>query len=151
MNRARVANADDAGSAVVEFLAVTLLLLVPIVYLVLVLGRLQAAMFAAEGAAREAGRAFTTAAGPDPGDRLAVAAVHLALSDQGFAAVDAAAALGLECSTDPCLVPGSSVRVRVAFDVDLPFVPDFVRSAVPLSVPVAAEHVAPVGRFTGVS
>ena len=156
MNRARWVRADDAGvaddagSAVVEFLAVTLLLLVPIVYLVLVLGRLQAATFAAEGAAREAGRAFTTAVEPDVGGRLAVSAVQLALSDQGFVAVDAASALGLECSTDPCLTPGSSVRVRVAFDVDLPLVPSFVRSAVPLSVPVAAEHVAPVARFAGV-
>jgi len=149
VNRAR-GQIDDAGSAVIEFLAVTLLLLVPIVYLVLVLGRLQAATFAAEGAAREAGRAFTTAVGPDEGSRQAVAAAHLALSDQGFAAVDPAAALGLECSTDPCLTPGSTVLVRVAFDVDLPFVPGFVRSAVPLAVPVAAEHVAPVGRFAGV-
>ena len=88
MSLARGRGPDDAGSAVIEFLAVTLLLLVPIVYLVLVLGRLQAATFAAEGAAREAGRAFTTAVGPDEGSRQAVAAVHLALSDQGFAAVD---------------------------------------------------------------
>ncbi|RYV49612.1 pilus assembly protein [Pengzhenrongella frigida] len=137
----------DAGSAVLEFLALTLLLLVPIVYLVLVLGRLQAATFAAEGAAREAGRAFTTAAGPDDGARRAVAAVHLALADQGFEEVDAAGALGLECSTVPCLEPGSSVLVRVVLDVDLPYVPEFVRSVVPLSVPVSAEHVAPVDRF----
>lgn len=143
------ATPDDAGNAVVEFLAVTLLLLVPIVYLVLVLGRLQAATFAAEGAAREAGRAFTTAAGPDDGARRAVAAVGLALADQGFGAVDAAGALALECSTDPCLTPGSRVLVRVAFDVDLPGVPTFVQSVVPLAVPVRAEHIAPVDEFRG--
>lgn len=147
--RRRATRSDDAGSAVVEFLAVTLLLLVPIVYLVLILGRLQAATFAAEGAAREAGRAFTTAAGPDDGARRAVAAVDLALADQGFGAVDAAGSLALECSSDPCLAPGSSVLVRVAFDVDLPGVPTFVRSRVPLAVPVSAEHVAPVDEFTG--
>lgn len=140
----------DDGSAVVEFLAITLLLLVPIVYLVLMLGRLQAATFAAEGAAREAGRAFTTAVGPDDGGRRAVAAVHLALRDQGFDSVDAAGALALECSSDPCLAPGSSVVVRVGFDVDLPFVPGFVRSVVPLSVPVSAAHIAPVDQFVGV-
>lgn len=138
----------DAGNAVVEFLAVTVLFLVPIVYLVLVLGRLQAATFAAQGAAREAGRAFTTAAGPDDGARRAVASVGLALADQGFERVDAAGALALECSTDPCLRPGSSVLVRVTFDVDLPGVPALVRSVVPLAVTVRAEHVAPVDEFT---
>ena len=70
-------SSSDAGNAVVEFLAVTVLFLVPIVYLVLVLGRLQAATFAAQGAAREAGRAFTTAAGPDDGARRAAASVGL--------------------------------------------------------------------------
>jgi len=140
---------DERGSSVIEFLAVTVLLLVPIVSLVLVLGRLQAASFAAEGAAREAGRAFTTAAGPDDGTRRAVAAVHLALADQGFRGVDAAGALALDCSSDPCLAPGSTVLVRVAFDVALPFVPTFGRSAVPLSVPVSADHVAPVDTYRG--
>lgn len=147
--RAEPGSPRDEGNAVVEFLAVTVLLLVPIVYLVLVLGRLQAATFAAEGAAREAGRAFTTSAGPDDGARRAVAAVNLALTDQGFGGVDAAGALALECSAEPCLAPGSSVHVRVVFDVDLLGVPAFVQSAVPLSVPVSAEHVAPVDEFAG--
>jgi hypothetical protein len=140
---------DDAGNAVVEFLGVTLLLLVPIVYLIVVLGRLQAATFAVEGAAREAGRAFTTAAGPDDGARRAVEAVRLALADQQFGEIRAADALALECSADPCLAPGSSVLVRVSIDVDLPGVPAFVRSVVPLRVPVRAVHVAPVDRFRG--
>ena len=148
-SRARPGSPRDEGNAVVEFLAITVLLLVPIVYLVLVLGRLQAATFAAEGAAREAGRAFTTSAGPDDGARRAVAAVNLALTDQGFGGVDAAGALALECSTEPCLAPGSSVLVRVLFDVDLLGVPAFVQSVAPLSVPVSAEHVAPVDRFAG--
>lgn len=140
----------DEGNAVVEFLAVTLLLLIPIIYLVLVVGRLQAATFAAEAGAREAGRAFTSSAGPDDGARRAVAAVALALEDQGFGSVDAAGALALACSGDPCLLPGSSVRVRVAFDVDLPGVPSFVRAVVPLAVPVSAEQVAPVDEFRSV-
>ena len=55
---------DDAGNAIVEFLGAALLLLVPLVYLVLVLGRLQAATFATAGAAREAARAYTAALAP---------------------------------------------------------------------------------------
>jgi hypothetical protein len=137
----------ERGNAVVEFLAASVLLLLPVLYLVLVLGRLQAATFAAEGAAREAGRAFTTSATVDGAPARAVASVRIALDDQGFRDVDAAAALDLTCSTTPCLAPGSDVVVRVAFDVALPVVPSFVQSAVPLAIPVSATHVAPVDSF----
>lgn len=137
----------DRGSAVVEFLVASALLLLPVLYLVLVLGRLQAATFAAEGAAREAGRSFTTATTVDGASARAVASVRIALDDQGFTAVDAASALDLTCSTTPCLEPGSDVSVRVAFDVALPAVPAFVQAVVPLAIPVSATHVAPVDEF----
>lgn len=137
----------EGGSAVVEFLAASLLLLLPVLYLVLVLGRLQAATFAAEGAAREAGRSFTTSATVDGAAARAVASVRIALDDQGFEHVDAAAALDLTCAPAPCLAPGSDVVVRVAFDVALPAVPSFVQSVVPLAVPVSATHVEPVDSF----
>ncbi len=47
---------DDEGSAAVEFLMLTLLLLIPIVYLVLAVFTIQGASFAAAGAARDAAR-----------------------------------------------------------------------------------------------
>ena len=140
---------DEAGSAIVEFLGVTLVLLVPTVYLVLVLGRLQAAAFAAESGAAQAARAFVIADDVAAGERAAVATVHLALEDQGFSGTDAASALTLECSTTPCREPGSTVTTRVQVDVPLPFVPDLVRDAVPLSVRVAAEHLAAVDLYAG--
>ena len=145
--RAAAGTATERGSAVVEFLAAALLLLLPVLYLVLVLGRLQAATFAAEGAAREAGRSFTTSRTLAEAPARAVASVRIALDDQGFRHVDAASALRLTCSTEPCLRPGSDVRVEVAFDVALPAVPSFVQSVVPLVVPVSATHVAPVDSF----
>jgi len=139
----------DDGNAIVEFLAAALLLLIPVVYLSLVMGRIQAATFAAEGAAREAGRTAATADGPEDATARAVTSVAIALDDQGFDDVDPVRALTLTCSTDPCLQPGSGVVTVVAFDVDLPFVPEFVRSVVPLHVPVSARHVAPVDAFAG--
>jgi hypothetical protein len=138
---------DERGTAVVEFLAAAILLLLPVLYLVLVLGRLQAATFAAEGAAREAGRSFTTAATVSGALPRATASVRIALDDQGFTDVDAASALAVSCSTTPCLEPGSDVLVRVSFEVPLPAVPSFVQSVVPLAIPISAEHVAPVDSF----
>ncbi len=139
----------DDGNAIVEFLAAALLLLVPVVYLALVVGRIQAASFAAEGAAREAGRTAATASVLEEATRRATMSVELALDDQGFDEVDPTRALTLTCSTAPCLQPGSDVMTVVAFDVDLPFVPEFVRNVVPLHVPVVARHVAPVDSFAG--
>lgn len=132
----------DAGNALVEFLGVALVLLVPLVYLVLVLGRMQAAAFAVDGAAREAVRAVLAAptAHADPAV-AARAAVAIALADQGFAQDDA---LTLAC--DPaCDRPGAQVAARVDLAVDLPLVPAFLRDAVPLSVPTSATAHGEVG------
>ncbi|WP_421740332.1 pilus assembly protein [Cellulomonas sp.] len=137
---------DDEGSSVIEFLGLSLVLLVPLVYLVLVLGRIEAATFAAEGAAREAARTYVIADRADEGTERAVAAVGIALRDQGFDD-DPAEALTLTCSTTPCLAPGSDVAARIDVRVPLPFVPGFVRDVVPLEVPVSAERVAPVDTY----
>jgi len=136
----------EAGNAILEFLGATVVLLVPIVYLVLVLGRVQAATFAAEGAAREAARTYVTADSSAVGTQRAVTSVGIALRDQSFDD-DAADALELTCSTTPCLVPGGRVAARVEIRVPLPFVPAFVRGAIPLELPVSAERVAAVDQF----
>ena len=140
--------ADD-GSAVVEFLGITLILLVPTVYLVLVLGRLQAAAFAAESAAAQSARAFVTATDVSAGERAAVATARLALEDQGFDGTAAGAALTIDCSSSPCRASGSTVATHVAIDVTLPLVPSFVRDVVPLAVRVTADHVAAVDQYRG--
>lgn len=136
----------EAGSAVVEFLGGALLLLLPLVYLVLTLGQVQGAAFAAEGAAREAGRLVVRAETVEVGVARARAAVALAFADQGMT-VDGAGALTLACEADPCLTPGARIIVEVGAAVALPGVPEFVRGAVPAEVPVTAEYVAVVDAF----
>lgn len=144
--RTRLARGGDAGSAIVEFLGITLVLLVPVVYLVLVLGRVQAATFAVEGAAREAARVYVVADSAPQGAARALTSVGVALTDQGFDD-DPAAALGVRCSADPCLTPGAEVAATVEVRVPLPFVPAFVHDVLPLEVPVSAERVAPVDAY----
>ena len=51
----------QAGSAIVEFVFLAVLMLVPLFYLVMVLARLQAGAYAVSAASREAGRAYVTA------------------------------------------------------------------------------------------
>ena len=142
----RVQVAGDEGSSVVEFLGLAVVLLIPLVYLVLTLGRLEAAMFATEGAAREAARTYVAADGATQGYQRAAAAVRIALQDQGFDD-DPATALTITCSVEPCLAPGSDIAARIEVRVPLPFVPSFVRDVIPLEVPVSVERVAPVDTY----
>lgn len=110
---------SERGSAVVEFLGVALVLLVPLVYLVLTVTVLHAASFAAQAAARDAGRLVATSA-PSRASALATTAVELAFADQGIA-VDGAEALTIECP-GTC-GPGERAHVRVATRVPLPLAP----------------------------
>ncbi|MBT0995499.1 pilus assembly protein [Cellulomonas sp. DKR-3] len=144
--RARVDVRGETGNAVVEFLALSLVLLVPLVYLVLVLGRLEAATFATEGAARDAARVYVAAQDAESAAARAVAVTGVALQDQGFTD-DPAAALTLTCESVPCLRPGTDVEAEVEVRVPLPFVPGFVRDVVPLEVPVRSSHVAVVDTY----
>ena len=138
----------DAGSAVVEFCLLAVLLLVPIVYLVLALSRIQAGAFAAQGAAREAGRAFVTAADEGSARGRADAAAAIAFADQGFSE---AGRVGIEvaCASSPCLAPDQRVVVRSRVLVVLPGVPRLIDGFFPTRVEVTARHVATVDRFRG--
>jgi Flp pilus assembly protein TadG len=136
----------EAGNAVVEFVGLALLLLVPLGYLIIALGQVQAGVFAAEGAAREAGRLVVRADELPSGVERARSAVALAFGDHGID-VAPAEALRLRCEADPCLTPGARVHVEVRAGVPLPGVPAAVRGAVPATVPVSAQYVAVVDEF----
>ncbi|GAA3612010.1 hypothetical protein GCM10022199_14860 [Marihabitans asiaticum] len=139
----RRAGADD-GSAVVEFVALAVLLLVPLIYLVMMLARLQAGSFAVTQAAREAGRAYVTAqqAGEAPG--RARAAADIAFEDQGFGGQGE---LSISCSATPCFTPEASISSTATVTVPLPLVPAFARDVIPLEVPVSATQVSTVPRY----
>lgn len=128
----------ERGSAVVEFLGGAVVLLVPLVYLVLTLAQLQAGTFAAQAAARDAGRLVATADPEQAGD-LAASAVTLAFADHGLQ-VDGAAALAVACETT--CEPGERVHVSVDVDVPLPYVPGGG-----ITVPVHAETWTTIDPF----
>jgi Flp pilus assembly protein TadG len=73
----------DDGTATIEFVGVSLLLLLPLLYLLLSVFAVQRAAFAVTQAAREAGRAYSTAPSAGVGQQRADYAARLALRDQG--------------------------------------------------------------------
>lgn len=70
---------EEGGNAVIEFIGMSVLFLVPLVYLTLTFFTIQGAAFAAEGAAREAGRILSL--GGDTGREAAELATRLAFED----------------------------------------------------------------------
>lgn len=141
------ARPPDRGSATIEFATIGVLLLVPLVYVVIVLGRVQAAAFAADSSARAAGRAFVTAPNDDDAHRRAEAAVRLGLLDQGFTD-PRDGDLGVECANrQACLSPGAEVLIRVEVRVILPGVPSFVDRSLSTGVTVRAEQMTRVDEF----
>lgn len=143
---------DDTGAAIVEFLGLTLVLLVPLVYLIVTLGQVQAAAFAAESAAREAARAALVTAvdahrhGASTSEAMALggadaqAAAVIIAEDFGVDSID----VELGCSSMPCLAPGSDVVSSVHVRVTLVGVPGFVDAVVPLGITLDATGSSPV-------
>lgn len=136
----------ERGSAVVEFLGVSLVMLVPLVYLVLTMARIQAASFAAEGAAREAGRLIAQADTMAEGVEAAQLGVELAFADQGLE-VDGASALAVTCSVEDCLSAGEYVYITISTEVSLPLAPDFLAGNLPTTVAINADAMTAVSGF----
>ena len=139
-----VGHCDD-GNAIVEFVYLAVLLMVPLVYVVLTLFAVQRTSYGLAAASREAGRVYVTAPSGDVASSRAERAAEIVLADSGVPLRDGD--LTVDCSTDPCLTPGAVVRVRVEADVPLPLLPSFLRGHVPTAVHVAGEHVEVVDRY----
>ncbi len=153
VSRRRVSLRDDSGAALVEFLGVTVLILVPVIYVVIAAAQIQAATFAVEGASRAGARGAVIAGldvlenGGSPADARAAAtsraeaAVAMALEDF---AVRGEPVVELSCDSDPCFEPGSTVTATVSVGVPLAGVPSAVINVVPATVQVSATGRSPV-------
>jgi Flp pilus assembly protein TadG len=135
----------ERGSAVVEFCALALLLMVPLVYAVLAVFRVQAGAYGVTAAAREAGRAFVTANDPELAERRARAAAAIVAADQGLMLQPDA--VSISCSTQPCLAPNSRVVVKIDTAVRLPFMPAVFAGRELASVALHARHTEVVDRY----
>ena len=133
MRRLRERLREEAGSALVEFVFIALVVFVPLVYVVAGFSAVQRGVFASTEAAREAGRAIGTA--PDVATGLARAerAAQLAVEDQSVDAPDvrvAYAPVGAGCGAaggyQPALTPGEEFLVCVTVTVRVPLLPDFI-------------------------
>ena len=141
----RAAHGDrggDGGSAIIEFVFVAVIVMVPLVYLIVAVAAVQRTQLAVSQAAREAGRAFATSSGPAEAQVRVAAAVRLALAAQGLPndAVVRYVPSGSGCSAPaitPRVAPGAQFAVCVTRRATLPAVPSVL----------AGRGVTAVGRY----
>lgn len=141
----RSRHGDATGTAIIEFVWLAVLVLMPLLYIVLAVFEVQRSAYAASAAARSASRAYLTAPSQAGGYDRALAAVRLVFADHG---IDDPVTLTISCHPVPgrCLAPGAAVTAEVSTWARLPLVPD-VFGGQPPAVAVEAQHTSPYGSF----
>ncbi|MFF2297392.1 hypothetical protein [Arthrobacter sp. NPDC058127] len=112
---------SERGSAVVEFVLLSILLMVPVVYFIVTMGQIQGGSFAVVGAADQAAKVFVMQKDTAQGRVAAEQAVLLILADYGHSAEQAA--LDVACDRSDCGSAGAAVTVTVRLTVPLPMLP----------------------------
>lgn len=133
----------EEGSAIIEFVFLAVLLMIPVAYLILTVGQMQGGSYAVVGAADQAARVYVLAPNQGAAQESAQQAVNMAVKDMGFD--PAQTTLSFSCTAD-CLTPGTIVTAKVTLVVELPLV-----SSVPgvtlQAATVESAATAKVGRF----
>lgn len=141
--RALAAVASDRGSAPIEFIFASVVLLIPLIYLVLSLGQVQAGSYATQSTAINAARA--AARYPDSAEARAEAMARLHFED--FGVDDARWSIRIECS-GACDEAGSTVTAHVETRVPVLGLPAlFGRDSAP-HITVRASHSDIVSPYT---
>lgn len=133
----------ERGSASIELVWLSILLLVPFVYVLLAVFEVQRASYGVASASRAAARAYVQAPDPAIGQTRAHQAARVALADHD---VDAAVRVSCLPSAAACLQPGSSVRVLVDTVQPLPLTPAALGDRLG-GIRVASEHVERYGSY----
>ena len=127
--------AADDGNAIIEFVFVALIVLVPLIYLIVAVAVVQRARLATTNAARDVGRAVATSDSLAEAPERARVALRLALANQGLRPDEVelsfvgagtpcqAAGAAAGAGEAPSLAPGTEFAVCVVRRQRLPAVP----------------------------
>jgi Flp pilus assembly protein TadG len=139
----------DEGTALIEFVFLAVLLMIPLVYVALTALSVQRAAFGITAAAREAGRAYATGGSDAAGERRAELAATTILADQGVEWDDSGGRV-VSCAGTCTYAPGSSFTATLSTRVALPLVPSFLcRSHCVAAITVHASHSERLSCYSG--
>ncbi|MGX6451700.1 hypothetical protein [Brevibacterium paucivorans] len=133
----------DSGTAAIEFIFASVVLLVPVVYIVMAISVLQAGTYATQSIAIDSARYASRH--PDTAHARANATASLHLDDFGLTGTPHR--VKFSCS-ERCDTPGSTVTAHVETRVALPGIPFVFNSDTAGRITVTASHtdiVAPTG------
>jgi Flp pilus assembly protein TadG len=125
----RLRHTGEQASAIIEFVFVAVLVLVPLIYLIVAVAVVQRSRLATTNAARDVGRAIATSDTAGQAEVRAQAALRAALHGQGLTAAEVElryVAAGADCqgpATAPSLAPASVFAICVIRHQPLPAVP----------------------------
>ena len=128
----------DEGNVIVEFIGITIALLVPLSIIANSSIMVANAYLSTDVSARTAARAFVVSGSDASGSRVASAAAGLV--GQDFDSRKGARTIKISCSKNPCLSPGGFVTVRVSKQVRL----NLPRALGSRSVVVTSQHTSVV-------
>ena len=141
MTGRRSRSVGEAGSAVVEFAVLGIVLLGVLVQIIVIFGMLQRATLATSAAAREVGRAVVLADSIDDAAARSTIVIDQATKNHGLAPGS------LHPSVDGEIVRGARLRIAVTTEVALLQIP-FIGPVWPsLAIPVESTHVVQVDRY----
>lgn len=132
---------DDSGQSLIEAILLSLLLLVPLLWVLGVLADLHRSALATTAAVREAGFEAARSTNTTDAEHAASAAIEQALADHGLDPDEADVRLSLNG-----LERGGTVEVRVRYGVPVLQAPLLGRVAGP-SVVIDASHIAIVDPY----
>ncbi len=107
----------EKGNAVVEFIGIMAVIIVPVLVLISVLATILSAQFALQAAVRNSVREFIRSESTSEAHVRGLAAGQQAWADRG---IDEPLALDFSCTASPCLSPGSFVEVNAQATVTIP-------------------------------
>ncbi|MEV7633631.1 TadE family protein [Microbacterium sp. NPDC089318] len=140
---------DESGSAALEFIATGLLLLVPLVYLVLMLGAVQEQTLGAEAAARHTARVIGQAPDADAAAERADAVLAGVIREYGMDADAVEVAITCRPAAAQCPAAGATIIVAVRTEVALPFMPPIFGLDELAAIPVGAQAAQKASRLWG--
>ena len=131
----------ERGSSTIEFTWLTLLLLVPLVYVVVAVFQTQRTAYGVSAASEAAARAFIASRSVEGAPARANQAARVVLADHGVSA----AKVSTHCKP-ACFEPGSTVIVRVSASQRLPLAPAVLGDPI-AKFEVDSTHTEPFGRY----
>jgi len=143
------ADEHDAGRAIIEVVFLAVLMLIPMIYLLISLVRIQAATLAVTQAARDAGRAIDTAPTIDDGIARAEQIAAIDLADQHIRSgnitlqfVSPGAACTADNAISPSLSPGAVYDLCITTTLTLPGIPTILTGSNNTATGVYTVHIS---------